>query len=735
MSTPVAPEPPRAAPSAPRLPRLPGAGRLSGIRERIEAVRPETRWTLALGAVLVAITLHAAGGFRLGPLTTVAMAVQVAAGLLVAAAILHHRGERLHGATSALAVVALAVVTALSILWAVNPSDAWVETNRTFSYLAAFAAGLALARVAPHRWGALVGATVLCATTVSAIALLSKVFPAENETFARLSEPFGYWNSVGLMGALGVPGALWLASRRHGHQALGALAYPALGILLLAMLLAYSRGSLAAAGIGAAVFLLCVPLRLRAVAALGIAGVLSGLVAIWAFAQDALTEDDVPLPVRETAGQQLGLAVIVLLALLTIAGLASLFFAARRPLRPQERRTAGTAVLVALSLVPFVVAGALLGSDRGLGGTISDSVTKLTDPDATLPANDPGRLTAVGSVRARYWDQGFQIFDEAPWKGVGAGGYATVRPRFRNDDLAVRHAHGYVPQTAADLGLLGLGASLAALLAWLLAARRTLGLRRGFTHEQFDAERVGLFTLASIAVVFGVHSFLDFTWFVPGLAMIALLCAGWVAGRGPLGSAPGVASLDVSSPSPPPFLRRVREGARDRRRLAAAIGVVLLALVTAWQTWQPQRSAAASRAALELLDEQRFDAAREKALAAVDRNPLSVEPLFDLGAVELAAGRKDAARDALQEAVRLQPSNAAPWIRLAEFHLTAVDDPRRALSLLGPALHLDPRSGRGTELFLLAQRRLAGAGAPAPGATPTPAAPTPAPDPTGPDQP
>ena len=51
-------------------------------------------------------------------------------------------------------------------------------------------------------------------------ALATKVFPsalAADETFARLREPFGYWNAVGLMAALGVPPLLWLAARRSGH--------------------------------------------------------------------------------------------------------------------------------------------------------------------------------------------------------------------------------------------------------------------------------------------------------------------------------------------------------------------------------------------------------------------------------------------------------------------------------------------------------------------------------------
>src|SRR5438094_63377 len=79
------------------------------------------------------------------------------------------------------------------------------------------------------------------------------------ETYARLREPFGYWNAVGLMAALGLPGCLWLGARRDGRPAVNALAFPALGLLVLTMLLAYSRGALLAAGVGAAFWFAFVP--------------------------------------------------------------------------------------------------------------------------------------------------------------------------------------------------------------------------------------------------------------------------------------------------------------------------------------------------------------------------------------------------------------------------------------------------------------------------------------------
>ncbi len=94
----------------------------------------------------------------------------------------------------------------------------------------------------------------------------------------------------------------------------------------------------------------------------------------------------------------------------------------------------------------------------------------------------------------------------------------------------MRHAHGYVPQTLADLGWVGLGLSLLALCLWAWAVVRVIGLRRRDRGLPWDAERVGMVTLAAIALVFGVHSAVDWTWFVPANALTGLVAAAWVVG-------------------------------------------------------------------------------------------------------------------------------------------------------------------------------------------------------------
>jgi len=666
---------------------------------------PQALLTVGLGAILSAIAFTAQGGLALGRTAPIEMGLIVAGGLSVCGAlVLAPRRERAWGMAPLTLLLALAALTALSIGWAAEPSDAWVEANRTLAYAAVFAAAVALAHTLPGRWSAVLGAITLSCVVVSAYAVLTKVFPAAlnpAEIYARLNEPFGYWNSVGLMAACGIPGALWLGSRRDGHQGFNALAYPAVGLLLLTIMLAYSRGALAAALIGVAFWFATVPLRLRGAAVLLIGSGGGALVAAWALSQDTLSGDRVALDLQTQVGHQLGLLLVAVLGLLVLAGLAVNFALATRRLDTHARDRIGVGLLVALALVPVTVGIGLTTTDKGLGGSLSSSWTSLTDTNATIPANDPSRLTAAGSVRARYWDEALRIFDDEPLRGVGADGYATVRKRYRTADPAVRHAHGYIVQTLADFGLVGLAVNLALACAWLVCAARAVGLRRRDRRLAFTPERIGLLTLVTIVLIFAAHSLVDWTWFVPANALLALIAAGWVAGRGPLRAADRTDPRSAADP----LVRRVRSGLREPSRAIAAGAVTLIALVAAWTAWQPLRSDDAVQDADASLQRGDIPKARAQAQAARDRNPLSLDPLLTLNAIEYAAGRNFAARRALEDAVRLQPANPQAWLQLAEFELYELKRPAVALQAIRPALYLDPRSADTVAVFLNAKRR------------------------------
>jgi O-Antigen ligase len=624
---------------------------------------------------IFALALGAQGGTALSRGTWAEVLVTVAgAAAAVAALLLGPATRRAWGGMSVGLFAALAAWTALSIGWAVFPDDAWLETNRTFSYLAAFTGGAALARLAPRRWSALLAAVAAGTTAVAVYALLSKVLPGVvggDDFYARLRAPFGYWNAVGLMAALGVPACLWLGARRDGHGALGALAFPATGLLLVTVLLAASRGSVLAIAIGLALWFACVPLRLRALAVLAPAAVGAVLLAVWSAARPGLSHDGLPTAVRAVAGHQLGVGLVLLVLVLGLYGLAMRFTFDHGPLPAASRRRAG---LVVAAVAAVAVVGGLIALQTrpgGISGQVSSTWNKFTDPNASPPNNDPSRLTQAGSVRARYWDEALQVWRAHPVDGAGAGGFATARQRYSRDQLRVRHAHGYVVQTLADLGLVGAGLSLALLVAWLIAAARTAPLR---ARAPAGPERIGALTLLTVVVVFGVHSLVDWTWFIPAPAVLALVLAGWLAGRGPLGEP------------------RVARERRPGWRLIPAAGVVALAAVMVWATVAPLRSQAARDDSQAHLSHGRLGAAVAAAETAAARDPLSPEPLYDLAAARDAAGNRAAARAALRQAVRLAPNASEPWLRLGEYERDTLEAPRAAGRSLAAALALDPHS-------------------------------------------
>lgn len=682
------------APSPP-LPRA--------IALRFPAVESDWAYGALLAVALTWVAITANGGLRVGDTTTVEIVVDLVAGAVVAVAALTLSAARRHlpGTAAAGLFAVFVVASAISTLWSVAPDQSWIEANRMFTYLAAFAVGLAFVRLAPQRWPALLIGVTLAAVALSAWALLHKVFPGwlqEEETYARLREPFGYWNAVGITAALGVPGLLWLGARRTGHPVVSALATPAIGVLLVVLMLSYSRGALLALLVGCSFWFATVPLRLRAAAVLAPAVIGAGLVIAWTFSQVALTADDVPLGLRDQAGLQLGIAVLFMVLALAVAGLAVGFLRDRRERPAAQRRQAGIAVLAALALIPAAGIVGLATSERGLTGSIAHGWTQLTDPNASQPTNEPGRLTAVGSVRARYWNDALKVFEERPWLGVGVGGYQLARLRHRTDTLDVLHAHGYVVQVLADRGLVGVALSLAALLAVLYAIALATGLR-GRRRRDTTPERAGLLTLATLVVVLGVHSFVDWTWFVPGVAIPVLLVGGWLAGRGP---------LDLPPRAPTALRERLRAGLADRRRIFAATGAVAIAIAAAWAAWQPQRALDATDAALAALEAEppAVGTARKRASSAQRHNPLAVEPYLAQARIERTAGNPEGAERALQRAVQLQPANPGTWTALAEFQLREQQDPAAAKKTLSAALYLDPKSVTAIQLLLETNRAL-----------------------------
>jgi cytochrome c-type biogenesis protein CcmH/NrfG len=585
---------------------------------------------------------------------------------------------RAWGAPAVALFAAFTALAALSILWSVQPDWSWFGANQLLSYLSVFAGAVALGRLVPGRWPALVGGVATTMAVLCAYSLLVKVFPAtlaSTNQYGRLQAPFGYWNAVGLSGALGLVPALWVGTRRSGSPLLRGLAVPAMTLMISVLVLSYSRSALLVAVLGVAAWTALVPLRLRSALVLALAGLGALPIVVVALHSRGVSSDGVGLAAQDAAGHSFG---PVLLGMVIVAGVAGVAVAAatdRVTVAETLRRRIGTVLVIGVALMPFVAVAALAASSRGLFGEISHAWQSLTSSHSVV-FNNSSRLTELGSSRPVYWHEGLSVGSHALLKGAGELGYGVARLRYTTDTAKADQAHSYPVQTFADLGLIGLVLTVALLVAWCRAAARPLAIRapwRLLSSEQ-SLERAGMLALVIVVVVFGIHSCLDFTFYFPGVTIPALLCAGWLAGRGPLAA---------------PIGRRAGAHVSVRQRPAAGAlvtGLVALALIGAWVMWQPLRSAQALADA-----ENHPESAFASAQAAASRDPLSIEPLYLLSVLNQDTKNVAAARVQLVKATEVQPDNPQSWAWLGVLDFgrgrprEAIADMQRVLALDHPA--------------------------------------------------
>ena len=671
MST-LAPAPEGAGEGAPAPSRRPTAVPLA-IRGTLAG--------LGVAAALVALVFLTSSSIDqtvTGPGTWSQIATTVLGACACAAVVLVGGRGRAWGAPAVALFAAFTAFAGLSILWSVQPDWSWYGANQLLAYLSVFAGAVALGRLVPGRWHVLVGGVATAATAACAYSLLAKVFPstlASANQYGRLLAPFGYWNAIGLSAAMGLVPALWAATRRTGSVLLRGLTVPAMTLMVSVLILSYSRSALLAAVVGVAAWLTFAPLRLRSSLMLGVAVLCALPIVLVAVHSHNLTGDYLPIAAQDAAGHAFGPVALGVLVGAAVAGIGASLVLERVALPEPTRRRIGIVLLGGLALVPVVAVVALALSHRGLFGEISHAWRSLTSSDSVVRDN-ARRLTQLGSSRPLYWQQGLDVGVHNLLKGAGELGYGVARLRYTTSQFKTDQAHSYVVQTFADLGLIGIALTVALLVAWARAAARSLAVGdrwRALTPAQ-TTERQGLIALAVVVVVFGTQSCLDFTFYFPGLAIPALICAGWLAGRGPLRAAVG---------------RRAggRVSVLERPGAGALItGLAAVALIGAWLMWQPLRSVQAMADA-----ENHPDRAFASARTAASRDPLSVEPLYLLSGLYQTANDPRGARMQLVKATEVQPDNPRPWtlLGLHDFHSgrlrDAITEMKRVLVLEHPS--------------------------------------------------
>ena len=291
-----------------------------------------------------------------------------------------------------------------------------------------------------------------------------------------------------------------------------------LTLVLVTVLLTYSRGGILALAMAVAVTMAFLPRRGEGLAALaaGVAGCL--LPAAFALTDPLLSADQIPTALREDAGAGLGWRLAVGLAAGAVLAVGLARWAARLHLDPARVRRLGAVVVAVL----------LVGGRRHVRGQ-----RRRARLGGRPGGRVPGRGRRRGRERPRPAGQrlgqpapglvggGLARVRGRPVLGTGAGGFPLVHLRERangDDALNTRESHDIVLRTLSGTGAIGL-----ALLAALIVAVIAGALRAA---ERHPGPEIGL-PLAVLAA-FALQAVVDWSWAIPALTVPALAAAGVV---------------------------------------------------------------------------------------------------------------------------------------------------------------------------------------------------------------
>ena len=384
---------------------------------------------------------------------------------------------------AALAVFGLFVAwTGLSVLWSFGPDLSWIAFDLAALYLVV-AAVLGLTPVRGLQLRVAGYGFLVVAVAVGVYAFLGKVVPdvvTHAHTYARLDSPIGYWNVLALMMVMGLTVALALAGDRTAHPAWRVLAAAAAVPLSFTFFFTLSRGGWVALAVIAG---RCTsPSRRRA----------------WPASRASWPSRPRWRPCSG-ASRDLG-------TLFTrdhgrrpahAPGPHAAALVARR--RCSSRSAAQAAVVLVQRAVPWprwvrVAAGAavlvvLVAGDRrrlvalpreprrhGLGEGPRAHLRRRhrrdrrrrRDRPADLAQHRPAAAVARGARSSRASHR---------LRGTGAGTFVFTHDRFRDDGGVVKHAHSQWFNVLSELGVVGLGLFVAAMVA-VRGGRRAQPVRR-----------------------------------------------------------------------------------------------------------------------------------------------------------------------------------------------------------------------------------------------------------------
>jgi O-antigen ligase len=523
---------------------------------------------------------------------------------------------------------ALTVWIGLSALWSSSVSASVRELERTLVYLAVVL-GIALCvRRGDERavFAGLLGGSAGIVSYGLATRLYPDRFGFDDDPFNsyRLAEPLGYWNSFGLLAAMGLICALGVVAHARTARAV-IISAAALPLLSVALYFTFSRGSWVALGFGLAATVALDPRRASVLWSMVVVGPASVVAVVLASRRDALTTEDSTLAAATADGHRLAW---ILCALAACSG--GLGWVAHRAMRriPLARRARRTIDGVLATVAIGVVAGAVV-----IAGGPASAVDELRERFEAVPTAGERDLndrlfSASGNGRAETIGVAWDVGREHPVAGAGSGTFEYLWYERRPSAQIVRDAHSLYAEVFGELGVIGLallGGLLLVPCVALVNARRV----------RFVAPAGGAF-LAWVAA-----AGLDWHWEMVGLTVAALAA-----------SSVGLLAAERGTTRP----------LGERGRLGLIVVTATASVLAVWSLVGNQALFAAHEAVeREEWAEARDDARRARALLI-----WSHEPELALGDAEAGRGDRDAALDAYRAAVADDPENWVAWLRLAQ---------------------------------------------------------------------
>lgn len=565
------------------------------------------------------------------------------------------------------ALLALALVTGLSLAWTASSERGFIELDRVLMYLGVFAAVATLqGRAAAPRWVVGMGAGI---AGVAGLAFVGRCFQSLGlsqsvhtlipSADGRLAYPMGYWNGVGIFAALGVPLLAATATRARTRLGRG-LALAPVPVLASVIYLTSSRGAVFVVLVGTLALVILAARRTALLVALAVAAAGSALAVASLGPRHALVEHP-----GTTAAVGEGHSAALIVALLC-AATGVLYALVSNPRLRELRlsRAAGTA-LAAAALIAALVAVVASDPAKRLDSFKTPPTGSTHTPRGFIEQH---LLSGSGSGRWQFWGAAVTEFRSRPLNGHGAGSYEAWWTRHGPIAYFVRDAHSLWLQTLGELGLLGFLP-----LAFGFAASLAIGLGRLRARPPDD--RIAIAALAATLVAWMAGAAVDWIWQLTAVGAIGVICAALLCGR-----ACAIA----------PDLERPERG-RRRLELPAVIGAALVAIaisIAAALPWLVEREIQSSQAAVR---SGNLVQAQRRALDARALQPWAASPYLQLALTREVGGNLRGALSAIRAATRRDPSDWRLWLAYARI-ATQAGKIRQATKAIGRVRELNPRS-------------------------------------------